>query len=122
MEEIEHKYVEVNGLKLHIAEIGSGSSAVVVFLHGFPEIWYSWRHQMIAVANSGYTAIAPDYRGYGLSDTPPEPEKTTFSDLISDLHGILDALAISKVLLQSCPPFVQRKVGPIFFFFLLNFF
>jgi pimeloyl-ACP methyl ester carboxylesterase len=70
---------------------------VVVFLHGFPEIWYSWRHQIIAVAGAGFRAIAPDYRGYGLSDPPPEPEKTTFTDLLDDLLAILDALALSKV-------------------------
>ena len=71
---------------------------MVVFLHGFPEIWYSWRHQMIAVAKAGFRAIAPDYRGYGLSDPPPQPEKTSSHDLINDLLGILDALAIPKVL------------------------
>ncbi|KAL6226528.1 hypothetical protein ACLB2K_000490 [Fragaria x ananassa] len=54
---------------------------------------------MIAVANAGYRAIASDFRGYGLSDPPPEPEKTTFHDLIDDLIGILDALAIPKVFL-----------------------
>ena len=96
MDEIEQKYVDVDGLKLHVAEIGSGPT-VVVFLHGFPEIWYSWRHQMIAVAKAGYRAIAPDYRGYGLSDPPPEPEKASFSDLVTDLVSILDALSISKV-------------------------
>ena len=72
---------------------------MVVFLHGFPEIWYTWRHQMIAVANAGFRAIAPDYRGYGLSDPPPQPQKASFSDLITDLLGILDALQISKVFL-----------------------
>ncbi|PHT90562.1 hypothetical protein T459_05675 [Capsicum annuum] len=65
MEGIEHKYIEVNELKLHVAETGSGNSPVVVFLHGFPEIWYSWRRQMMAVAKAGYRAIAPDFRGYG---------------------------------------------------------
>ncbi|XP_022142308.1 bifunctional epoxide hydrolase 2-like isoform X2 [Momordica charantia] len=96
MEQIQHKFIQVRGLKLHVAEIGTGSN-VVVFLHGFPEIWYSWRYQMIALANAGFRAIAPDYRGYGLSDAPPEPSKATFSDLISDLVGILDALNIPKV-------------------------
>ncbi|GMP72518.1 hypothetical protein CsSME_00030522 [Camellia sinensis var. sinensis] len=95
MDEIEHRYVEVKGLKLHVAEIGSGQS-VVVFLHGFPEIWYSWRHQMIAVSNAGYLAIAPDYRGYGLSDPPPEPKNAALGDLITDLLAILDALSIPK--------------------------
>ncbi|CAK8577751.1 unnamed protein product [Lathyrus sativus] len=98
MEEIEHKFVNVGDLKLHIAQIGTGPN-VVVFLHGFPEIWYSWRHQMIALAAAGFRAIAPDYRGYGLSDPPPEPEKTTFSHLLNDLLAILDALSLSKVFL-----------------------
>ncbi|CAJ2678502.1 bifunctional epoxide hydrolase 2-like protein [Trifolium pratense] len=98
MDEIQHKFVNVGALKLHIAEIGTGPN-VVVFLHGFPEIWYSWRHQMVAVAGAGFRAIAPDYRGYGLSDSPPEPEKTTFTDLLDDLLAILDALALSKVFL-----------------------
>ncbi|KAL8467961.1 hypothetical protein ACS0TY_031273 [Phlomoides rotata] len=96
MEQIEHKFVEVNGLKLHVAETGNDSSPAVVFLHGFPEIWYSWRHQMIAVAHAGFRALAPDYRGYGLSDPPPEPEKATFADLIADLLALLDALSIPK--------------------------
>ncbi|KAL6546644.1 hypothetical protein OROMI_022365 [Orobanche minor] len=99
MEEIEHNYIKVNGLKLHVAEIGSELSPTVVFLHGFPEIWYSWRHQMIAVAGAGFRAIALDHRGYGLSDLPPEPEKATFSDLIADLLALLDALTLSKVYL-----------------------
>ncbi|XP_062162991.1 uncharacterized protein LOC133869915 [Alnus glutinosa] len=98
MDQIQHKFVDVRGLKLHLAEIGTGPK-VVVFLHGFPEIWYTWRHQMIAVANAGFRAIAPDYRGYGLSDPPPEPEKATFDDLLADLLGILDALGIPKVFL-----------------------
>uniref|UniRef100_A0A5B6Z1G4 Putative bifunctional epoxide hydrolase 2-like n=1 Tax=Davidia involucrata TaxID=16924 RepID=A0A5B6Z1G4_DAVIN len=98
MDQIQHKYVQVNGLKLHVAEIGTGTS-VVVFLHGFPEIWYTWRYQMITAANAGYRAIAPDFRGYGLSDPPSEPEKTSFSDLLSDLLGILDSLSIPKVFL-----------------------
>ncbi|KAL7185566.1 hypothetical protein ACSBR2_027500 [Camellia fascicularis] len=95
MENIQHKYVEVQGLKLHVAEIGTGPA--VVFLHGFPEIWYSWRHQMIALSTAGFRAIAPDYRGYGLSEMPPEPEKTTFRDLIDDLLAILDSFGIPKV-------------------------
>lgn len=99
MEETEHKYVQVNGLKIHFAEIGSESSPVVVFLHGFTEIWYSWRHQMIGVAKAGFKAIAPDYRGYDLSDPPPQPEKAAFADFISDFNALLDALAIPKVFL-----------------------
>ncbi|XP_060202060.1 uncharacterized protein LOC132630505 [Lycium barbarum] len=97
MENIQHNHVNVRGLKLHFAEIGTGP--VVVFLHGFPEIWYSWRHQMIAVAEAGFRGIAPDYRGYGLSDMPKEPEKTKFKDLVDDLLDMLDSLGIQQVFL-----------------------
>ncbi|KAL2328243.1 hypothetical protein Fmac_021670 [Flemingia macrophylla] len=98
MEKIQHSHVEVKGLKLHVAEIGSGSKAVL-FLHGFPEIWYTWRHQMISVANAGYRAIAFDFRGYGLSEQPEEPEKETMYDLVHEIVGLLDALKIGKAFL-----------------------
>ncbi|KAI3740791.1 hypothetical protein L2E82_31265 [Cichorium intybus] len=97
MDKIAHKFLQINGLKLHVAEIGSESSPAVIFLHGFPEIWYTWRHQMIAVANAGFRAIAPDFRGYGLSDPPAEPEKASFDDFVNDVASIIDSLAISKV-------------------------
>ncbi|OWM77493.1 uncharacterized protein LOC116208119 [Punica granatum] len=96
MDEIQHRFIEVQGLKLHVAEIGAGLNAVV-FLHGFPEIWYTWRHQMVAAAKAGFRALAPDYRGYGLSDPPPEPEKASFKDIVADFISILDALSINKV-------------------------
>jgi len=94
--EIEHSQVSINGLNLHIAQIGKDELGTVVFLHGFPEIWYSWRHQMIAVAKAGYRAIAFDWRGYGLSDAPQDPENAAWEHLISDILGILDTFSISK--------------------------
>ncbi|CAK7350631.1 unnamed protein product [Dovyalis caffra] len=95
MDQIQHKYVDIRGVKLHIAESGTGS-LVVVFIHGFPEIWYSWRHQMIAVANGGYRAIAPDLRGYGLSEHHPDLEKASFDDFVEDAVAILDYFQIKK--------------------------
>ncbi|PIA25894.1 hypothetical protein AQUCO_10400004v1 [Aquilegia coerulea] len=106
MDQIQHKFVDIRGLKIHMAEIGTGDK-VVVFLHGFPEIWYSWRHQMIAVANAGYRAIAPDIRGYGLSEVPSEPEKTTFKDLTDDVLAILDFYGVPKAFV------VGKDVGAI---------
>ncbi|KAK8698626.1 hypothetical protein V6N13_114737 [Hibiscus sabdariffa] len=100
MEEIEHSHVQAKGLKLHVAQIGTGPK-VVVFLHGFPEIWYSWRHQMVAVANAGYRAISFDFRGYGLSEHPSEPERATFNDFVGDAVALLDSLGISKAHLVS---------------------
>ncbi|XP_052182346.1 uncharacterized protein LOC127795001 [Diospyros lotus] len=115
MDQIQHRYLQLNGLNLHVAEIGTGQS-VVLFLHGFPEIWYSWRHQMIAIAAAGYRAIAPDFRGYGLSDPPPEPEKFSFAETIADILAILDDLNIPKVVL------VAKDFGarPAYFFALLH--
>lgn len=98
MEDIQHKNVQVGSLNLHVADIGTGEN-VVLFLHGFPEIWYSWRFQMVGVAKAGYRAIAFDYRGYGLSDQPPEPEKTTMTDFAEDVIGLLNSLGIDKVFL-----------------------
>jgi pimeloyl-ACP methyl ester carboxylesterase len=98
MEEIKHSHVEVRGLKIHVAEIGSGPTAVL-FLHGFPEIWYTWRYQMLAVADAGYRAIAIDFRGYGDSEMPPEPEKGTIMDLVDDVVCLFDKLCITKVFL-----------------------
>ncbi|XP_076885432.1 epoxide hydrolase 2-like isoform X3 [Bidens hawaiensis] len=97
MDQIVHKFVEVNGVKIHLAEIGNESSPAVVFIHGFPEIWYSWRHQMIAVADAGFRAISLDCRGYGLSDPPPDTEKFGISDMVDDLLAIIDSLAIDKI-------------------------
>ncbi|KAG5246931.1 Lipid-phosphate phosphatase [Salix suchowensis] len=98
MDKIQHKHVNIRGVKLHIAETGTGSS-VVIFIHGFPEIWYSWRHQMIAVANGGYHAIAPDLRGYGLSEHHPDLGKASFDDFVEDTIAILDYFQIEKAFL-----------------------
>ncbi|KAB1210007.1 Bifunctional epoxide hydrolase 2 [Morella rubra] len=116
MQKIQHRHVEVRGLKLHVAEIASGTK-VVLFLHGFPEIWYTWRHQMIAVANAGYRAIAIDFRGYGLSDEPAEPEKATFNDLVEDIVSLLDSLGINKAFLigkdfGAIPAYMVAAVHP----------
>ncbi|XP_057525624.1 uncharacterized protein LOC130805039 [Amaranthus tricolor] len=98
MEQIQHSHVQVGSLNLHVSQIGSGQK-IVLFLHGFPEIWYSWRYQMVGVAKAGYRAIAIDYRGYGLSDQPSEPEKTTLTDFAEDVVGLLNFLGIDKVFL-----------------------
>ncbi|KAJ1434562.1 Epoxide hydrolase-like [Sesbania bispinosa] len=116
MENIQHSHVEVKGLKLHVAEIGTGPKAVL-FLHGFPEIWYTWRYQMIVVANAGYRAIAFDFRGYGLSEHPAEPEKVNLMDLVDEVAGLLDSLGISKAFLVgkdfgALPAYLVAAVHP----------
>lgn len=90
MPEITHRVVETNGIKLHIAEAGQGPPVVLV--HGFPELWYSWRHQLPALAEAGYHAIAPDVRGYGGSDAPQLIEAYNMRNMTADVAGLLDAL------------------------------
>jgi pimeloyl-ACP methyl ester carboxylesterase len=90
MTEITHRFIETNGIRMHIAEAGQGP--LVLLLHGFPELWYSWRHQLIALAEAGYHAVAPDQRGYGQTDRPAEVDKYTQLYLVGDIIGLLDVL------------------------------
>lgn len=83
-----HRHVSANGIRLHIAEAGSGP--LVLLLHGFPEFWWSWRHQLVALAEAGYRAVAPDLRGYGASDKPPRGYDVP--TLAADLAGLVRAL------------------------------
>lgn len=94
MAEIAHRLVDTNGIRMHVAEAGSGFP--VVFCHGFPELWYSWRHQLHALADAGFRAIAPDQRGYGESEAPADFNKYSIHHLVGDLTGMLDALGIEK--------------------------
>jgi pimeloyl-ACP methyl ester carboxylesterase len=88
------RYVETNGIRMAVYEQGSG--VPVVMSHGFPELAYSWRHQMPALAAAGFHAIAPDQRGYGLTDRPQAIEAYDIRHLTGDLVGLLDALKIDK--------------------------
>jgi epoxide hydrolase A/B len=75
---------------MHAVEAGEGP--LVVLCHGFPEIWYSWRHQLSALADAGYHVVAPDQRGYGGTDAPPDVTDYDMPHLTGDLLGLLDAL------------------------------
>ncbi|WP_434387960.1 alpha/beta fold hydrolase [Melittangium boletus] len=90
MSHVTHRTVETHGIRLHIAEAGQGP--LVLLLHGWPESWYSWRHQLPALAAAGYHAVAPDVRGYGQSDKPWPVEAYSMKTLLADLTGLLDAL------------------------------
>ncbi len=80
-----------------IAEAGQGP--LVVLLHGFPELWYSWRHQVPALASAGYHAVAPDLRGYGQTEAPPAVESYSLLTLMADVVRVLDALGQEKAVL-----------------------
>jgi pimeloyl-ACP methyl ester carboxylesterase len=88
--EAAQRLIETNGIHLNIAEQGQGP--LVLFCHGFPESWYSWRHQISALAAAGFHAVAPDMRGYGKSDRPEAIDQYTMFHLIGDLVGLLDVL------------------------------
>ncbi|MDU1696042.1 MAG: alpha/beta hydrolase, partial [Bradyrhizobium sp.] len=84
------RIIKVNGISLNVAEQGQGP--LVLLCHGFPESWHSWRHQLAALAEAGYRAVAPDMRGYGKSDRPEAIDQYTIFHLVGDLIGLLDAL------------------------------
>ncbi len=84
-----HRTIDANGISLHVAEQGDGP--LVVLCHGWPELWYSWRHQLPALAEAGYRAVAPDMRGYGESDRPAAVVEYDILHLAGDLTGLLDA-------------------------------
>jgi len=90
MTEITHRTVPANGINIHIAEAGQGP--LVLMVHGFPELWYSWRHQIPALAEAGYHAVAMDVRGYGQSDAPQPIEAYSMRNMTADAVGVLDAL------------------------------
>jgi len=97
MPQVTHRMVETNGIRLHVAEQGEGP--LIILCHGFPECWYSWRHQLQALANAGFRAVAPDLRGYGRSDRPEAIEKFTILDDIGDVVGLVDALGAQRAVI-----------------------
>ena len=88
------KLIDGDGVKIAVHEKGEG--APIVFVHGWPELSYSWKHQMNAVAEAGYRAIAPDLRGFGASDAPQDKSLYDIRHLTNDLVAVLDALEIEK--------------------------
>src|ERR1700728_3619666 len=97
MPEVTHRMIETSGIRLHVAEQGEGP--LVILCHGFPECWYSWRHQLQALAKAGFRAVAPDLRGYGRSDRPEDVEKYTILHDIGDIVGLVDALGARQAVI-----------------------
>jgi pimeloyl-ACP methyl ester carboxylesterase len=94
---VAHRTVVANGIHLHFAEQGEGP--LVVMCHGFPESWYSWRHQLAAVSAAGFHAVAPDMRGYGQSDRPDSIDQYTLLHLVGDMVGLLDSLGAEQAVI-----------------------
>jgi len=87
---VNHRFIDTNGIRMHIAEQGRGE--LVILCHGFPECWYSWRHQLAAIADAGFHVVAPDQRGYGQTDQPESIEVYNILQLTSDIVGLVHAL------------------------------
>jgi len=94
---IVQRTIETNGIHLHIAEQGEGPP--VILCHGFPESWYSWRHQIAALSAAGFHVVAPDMRGYGRSDRPEAIDQYTLFHLVGDMVGLLDAIGAEQAVI-----------------------
>jgi pimeloyl-ACP methyl ester carboxylesterase len=94
---IEHRFIEGEGARIHVAELGPKRGAPVIFVHGFPEGWFSWRAQMQALADAGYRAIAVDLRGYGHSSKPKGVENYKASLIADDVAAVIRSLDVGPV-------------------------
>ena len=94
---MEFKVLDTNGIKIRAAVEGAGP--LVVMVHGCPESWYSWRHQIPVIAAAGYTVAAIDVRGYGGSDKPHEIEAYSLKNLSQDVIGVIDAMGFDNAIL-----------------------
>ena len=94
LDAVRHRHVDTNGIRMHVAEAGPEDGPAVVLCHGFPECWYSWRHQLRALGEAGFRVLAPDQRGYGTTDMPADVDQYTQLHLVGDIVGMLDAYEI----------------------------
>jgi pimeloyl-ACP methyl ester carboxylesterase len=106
---VTYRRIQTNGIAMHIAEAGSGPPVVLV--HGFPELWYSWRHQLPVLAEAGCHAVAADLRGCGATDVTAVDESYAVSNLAADLIGLLDALDTEQAVLNQSQGEIFRMVG-----------
>jgi len=88
--------LQTNGITLHVVEAGPVDGALVILLHGFPEFWYGWRSQIVALSAAGYRVLAPDQRGYNLSDKPKGIAAYNLDALAADVIGLIDASGREK--------------------------
>lgn len=97
LHELQLETLQVGALRMRVATQGSGP--LVLLCHGFPESWYSWRHQLAALSAAGFRAVAPDMRGYGGTDAPPDVQSYTMLHLVGDMVGLVDVLGESEAVI-----------------------
>ena len=95
---VNFRFVEVNGLHMRIAEAGSGP--LIILAHGWPESWYSWRHQIPSLAAAGYHVVAPDMRGFGSTDAPPDVNDYDINHLTADMVGLVDHFGSEQAIIM----------------------
>lgn len=88
-DEVTHHYADSDGVRIHYAAVGASNAPLVVMIHGFPDFWYSWRHQMQVLADEGYRAVAVDQRGYHLSDKPAGVDSYKMPLLVGDIAAVI---------------------------------
>ena len=93
-----HQYVDSNGISLHAVQAGPENGPLLILLHGFPEFWYGWRHQIAFLAQAGYRVWAPDQRGYNLSQKPRGITAYNLDELTADVVGLIDAANREKAI------------------------
>ncbi len=100
--------IETNGITLRAAVEGEGP--MVMLVHGWPELWYSWRHQIRPLAEAGYRVVAPDVRGYGGSDKPEPVEAYAMAEIMADLVGLIEAMG--EELYKRALAMLEKALGP----------
>src|SRR6266851_489803 len=95
MAELQHKFVTTNGIRMHYVEQGAGP--LVVLCHGWPESWYSYRHQIPALAAAGFRVVAPDQRGYGQTDKSKPIDAYNILNLVGDIVGLANSVGADTV-------------------------
>jgi pimeloyl-ACP methyl ester carboxylesterase len=91
-----HQHIQTNGITLHAVDAGPGDGPLLILLHGFPEFWHGWRYQIEALASADYRVLAPDQRGYNLSDKPKGIAAYNLDALAADVVGLIDATGHEK--------------------------
>ncbi len=108
MTDLRHRTVAANGIRIHLVEAGEGP--LVLLVHGFPESWYSWRHQLPALAAAGYRAVAVDVRGYGRSSKPAAIDAYRMTKHVADNLDVVAALGETEAVIVGCSaPVTPRR-------------
>ena len=101
------RYVTTNGIRLFCYQAGPPDGPLVLLMHGFPELAYSWRHQVAALGDAGYLVVAPDMPGYGRSDKPDVTYDCDWIDAC--LMGVVDAYGRDRVVIENCGHWTQQE-------------